>query len=264
MKLLPRRGRTDEERAGTMTLVEHLTELRRRVIICMWVIGIAAIAAWFVYEPFLDLVRKPFCTFVTQNPQYAPPTGCDLVFNGPFDAFAIRMKTVLYLAFVMALPVVLFQLWAFVVPGLTAREKRWSIPFVVASFLLFLAGAATAFFVLPKSLQFLLGFAGEGVVPLLTIDRYVGFVTLVTLAFGVSFLFPVVLVFLEAVGVIAPETLSGFRRYAIIVIATIAAVITPGQDVFSMVAMMVPMYLFYEAAIIIGRIIRRQRTSMEG
>ena len=142
----------------------------------------------------------------------------------------------------------LFQLWAFIVPGLTAREKKWSIPFVAASFLLFLAGAVTAFFVLPKSLQFLLGFAGEGVVPLLTVDRYVGFVTLVTLAFGVSFLFPVILVFLEAVGVLTPETLAGFRRYAIVVIAMIAAVITPGQDVFSMVAMMIPMYLFYEAS----------------
>jgi sec-independent protein translocase protein TatC len=247
-----------------MTLVEHLTELRHRVIVCLWAIGIAGILAWFLYEPFLDLVREPFCTFITDNPRYAPPTGCDLVFSGPFDAFAVRMKTVLYLAFVLALPVLLYQLWAFIVPGLTAREKRWSIPFVVASFILFVLGAITAFFVLPKSLQFLLGFAGEGVVPLLTVDRYVGFVTLVTLAFGVSFLFPVVLVFLEAVGVVTPETLSRFRRYAIVVIAVIAAVITPGQDVFSMVAMMVPMYLFYEAAIIIGRIIRKQRLSAEG
>lgn len=263
MKLLPRRGRSEEERVGTMTLVEHLTELRHRVIVCLWALGIGAFLAWFLYEPLLDLMREPFCTFIRDNPRYAPPTGCDLVFNGPFDAFAVRMKTVLYLGFVLALPVILYQLWAFVVPGLTAREKKWSIPFVVASFLLFILGAITAFFVLPKSLQFLLGFAGEGVVPLLTVDRYIGFVTLVTLAFGVSFLFPVVLVFLEAVGVVAPETLSRFRRYAIIVIAVIAAVITPGQDVFSMVAMMVPMYLFYEAAIIIGRIIRRQREGME-
>ncbi|HYJ60984.1 MAG TPA: twin-arginine translocase subunit TatC [Actinomycetota bacterium] len=259
MKLLPRRSRSEEERAGSMTLVEHLTELRHRVIVSIWAIAIAMIAAWFLYEPFLSLVREPFCTFITDNPEFAPPTGCDLVFSGPFDAFAVRMKTMLYLGVVIAMPVLLFQLWAFIVPGLTAREKKWSIPFVVASFLLFLAGAVTAFFVLPKSLQFLLGFAGEGVVPLLTVDRYVGFVTLVTLAFGVSFLFPVVLVFLEAVGVIRPDTLAGFRRYAIVVIATIAAVITPGQDVFSMVAMMIPMYLFYEASIIIGRIITKDR-----
>lgn len=259
MKLLGRRARPEEEQRGAMTLIEHLTELRHRVIVCVYAICIGAVAGWFAYEPFLDLVREPFCAFIRDNPQYAPPTGCDLVFNGPFDAFAVRMKTTLYLGFVLALPILLYQLWAFIVPGLTSREKRWSVPFVISAFLLFIAGATLAFFVLPKSLQFLLGFSGEGVVPLLTIDRYVGFVTLVTLAFGISFLFPVILVFLEAVGVVRPSTLAGFRRYAIIVVAVIAAVITPGQDVFSMVAMMVPMYVFYEASIIIGRIITRDR-----
>ena len=262
MKLLPRRSRSEEERVGTMTLVEHLTELRHRVIVSLWAVGIAMIASWFLYDPFLSLVREPFCTFITDNPDLAPPTGCDLVFSGPFDAFAVRMKTMLYLGLVLAMPILLYQLWAFIVPGLTAREKKWSIPFVAASFLLFLSGAVVAFFVLPKSLQFLLGFAGEGVVPLLTVDRYVGFVTLVTLAFGASFLFPVIRVFLQAVGVLTPQTLARFRRYAIIVIATIAAVITPGQDVFSMVAMMVPMYLFYEASIIIGRIITKDRETV--
>jgi sec-independent protein translocase protein TatC len=240
-----------------MSIVEHLTELRRRLIISLWAIAAGAVIGWFLYEPFLDLVLRPYCDFVESNPDIAPPTGCDLVFNAPFDAFMVRMKTGLYLGFAVALPVVLYQLWAFIVPGLTSREKRWSIPFVAASFLLFMAGAVTAFFVLPKSLSFLLGFSGDAVVPLLTIDRYLGFVTLVTLAFGLSFLFPVVLVFLQLVGVVTPQTLAGFRRYAIVLISLIAAIITPGQDVVSMVAMMIPMYVFYEASIIIGRFMKR-------
>jgi sec-independent protein translocase protein TatC len=260
MKLVGRRSRSESERTGSMSLVDHLTELRHRIIVCVWAIAIGAVVGWFVYEPFLDLVTVPFCEFIRANPDNAPPTGCDLVFNGPFDAFGVRMKTTLYLGFILALPMLLYQLWAFIAPGLTAREKKWSIPFVIASFVLFLAGCVMAFFVLPKSLEFLLGFSGPTVVPLLTITAYMGFVTLVTLAFGLSFLFPVVLVFLQAVGLVSPATLSGFRRYAIVVIAVIAAVITPGQDVFSMVAMMIPMYLFYEAAIIIGRIITRDRS----
>jgi sec-independent protein translocase protein TatC len=240
-----------------MTVVEHLMELRDRVIKCLWALAVGMVVGWFLYEPFLDLIRGPFCTYIEQNPRVAPPTGCDLVFTGPFDAFMVRIKTTLFLGFGVALPVIMYQLWSFIVPGLTSREKRWSIPFVVSSCLLFLMGAAAAYFVLPKSLSFLLGFAGEAVVPLITIDRYVGFVTLVTLAFGVSFLFPVVLVFLEVVGVLTPQQLSGFRRYAIVVIAAIAAIITPGQDPISMIAMMIPMYLFYEAAIIIGRMMKR-------
>jgi sec-independent protein translocase protein TatC len=256
VRLLPRR-RTEEQRTGTMTIVEHLTELRRRLILSLWAIAAGAVAGWFLYEPFLDLVREPFCTFVEENPELATDTGCKLIFNAPFDAFVIRMKTGLFLGFGLALPILLYQLWSFIVPGLTSREKKWSIPFVLSSFILFMSGAVLAFFVLPKSLSFLLGFSGEAVVPLLTIDRYIGFVTLVTLAFGLSFLFPIVLIFLQLVGVVTPQTLGRFRRYAIVLISLIAAIITPGQDVVSMIAMMIPMYLFYEVSIIIGRFMKR-------
>jgi sec-independent protein translocase protein TatC len=162
---------------------------------------------------------------------------------------------------VIALPIVLYQLWAFVAPGLTAKEKKYSIPFVVSAVFLFLLGATVAYLMLPKGFSFLLGFAGEGVVPLLTFDRYVGFVMLVALAFGVSFLFPIFLVFLEIAGVLSPDTLAKYRRYSILGIAIFAAVITPSSDPYTMLAMMIPMYLFYEASIIIGRFLnRRSRT----
>jgi sec-independent protein translocase protein TatC len=253
MKLVPSR-KTPDERTGYMTVVEHLQELRRRIIISLWAVGVAGVAAWFLYEPFKQLLRKPYCQFVDQNPSLRPPTGCDLVVTGPVDPMLVKLKVVLFIALAIALPILLYQLWAFIVPGLTAREKKWSIPFVLSSFFLFVAGGLFAYFTLPKALNFLLGFAGEGVVSLLSFDRYVSFVMLVTLAFGLSFLLPVLLVFLELVGVVSPRWLAKNRRYAIFLIFLFAAIVTPSSDPYTMTAMAVPMYLLYEVAIIIGRL----------
>src|SRR6185312_8059692 len=140
---------------------------------------------------------------------------------------------------------------------LTSREKKWSIPFVLTSFFLFVVGALFAYYTLPRALGFLLGFAGPGVVSLLTFDRYVSFVMLVALAFGLSFLLPILLVFLELIGVVTPQWLSKNRRYAIFLIFLFAAIVTPSSDPYTMTAMAVPMYLLYEVAIIVGRVSKR-------
>jgi sec-independent protein translocase protein TatC len=256
MRLIPSR-KTPEDRAGYMTVVEHLQELRRRIIICLWGVGLAGVVAWFLYEPFKDLLRTPYCQFVEQNPSLRPPTGCDLVVTGPVDPMLVKLKVVLFIAIAIALPILLYQLWAFIVPGLTAREKKMSIPFVMSSFVLFVAGGLFSYYTLPRALNFLLGFAGQGVVSLLSFDRYISFVMLVTLAFGLSFLLPVLLVFLELVGVVSPRWLAKYRRYAIFLIFLFAAIVTPSSDPYTMTAMAVPMYLLYEVAIIIGRLSRR-------
>lgn len=261
MRLIPKfLRRSEAERTGTMSVMEHLEELRRRIVIAFFAILGGAVVGWFLYPYVLELLRDPFCQYLRDNPEVRPPAGCDLVFNSPVDAFLTKLKMVGFLGLIVALPVVLYQLWAFIVPGLTSREKRWSIPFIVTSTLLFIGGAAFAIWTLPRALEFLLGFGGEAIVPLITFDRYVGFVTLVTLAFGVSFLFPVILVFLEAVGVLSWQLLASWRRWAILGISVFAAVITPSGDPYTMFAMMIPMYVFYEASIIIGRIMKRSRT----
>lgn len=261
MRLIPTfLRRSEAERTGTMSVMEHLEELRRRIVIAFFAILGGAVVGWFLYPYVLELLRDPFCQYLRDNPEVRPPAGCDLVFNSPVDAFLTKLKMVGFLGLIVALPVVLYQLWAFIVPGLTSREKRWSIPFIVTSTLLFIAGAAFAIWTLPRALEFLLGFGGEAIVPLITFDRYIGFVTLVTLAFGVSFLFPVILVFLEAVGVLSWQSLASWRRWAILGISVFAAVITPSGDPYTMFAMMIPMYVFYEASIIIGRIMKRSRT----
>ncbi|HET9311608.1 MAG TPA: twin-arginine translocase subunit TatC [Actinomycetota bacterium] len=262
MRVIPRSLRRSEaERTGTMSVMEHLEELRRRIVIAGIAILVGAIVGWFLYPAVIDLLRDPYCQYLRENPEVRPPAGCRLTIVSPVDAFLTKLKMVGFLGLIVALPVVLYQLWAFIVPGLTSREKKWSIPFIVTSTLLFVLGAAFSLWTLPKALDFLLGFAGSAVVPLITFDRYLGFVTLVTLAFGLSFLFPVILVFLEAVGVLSWQRLASWRRWAILGIAIFAAVITPSGDPYSMLAMMIPMYVFYEGSIIIGRFMKRGRAT---
>ena len=260
MTVIPRfLRRTEAERTGTMTVMEHLEELRRRIVISALAIGGGAIVGWFLYPFVLELLRDPFCQYLRDNPDVRPPTGCRLVFNSPVDAFLTKLKMVGFLGLMVALPVVLYQLWAFIVPGLTSREKKWSIPFIADVDLLFFAVRPSRSGPCREPSSSSWGSPGNGRA-LITFDRYVGFVTLVTLAFGVSFLFPVVLVFLEAVGVLSWQRLASWRRWAILGIAVFAAVITPSGDPYTMLAMMVPMYVFYEASIIIGRIMKRSET----
>jgi sec-independent protein translocase protein TatC len=169
----------------------------------------------------------------------------------------VKLKIVVFIGLAVALPVLLYQLWSFIVPGLTKKERRMAIPFVSSSVLLFALGALFAYITLPKGLNFLLGFAGSDFVPVLTGDRFISFVILVSVAFGLAFEFPVLLVFLELVGVVTSQKLRRWRRFSILGIAIFAAVITPSSDPYTMLAMSVPMYLFYEAAIIIGRLMKK-------
>ncbi len=241
-----------------MTLLEHLEELRARLIICLYAVACASLVGWFLFEPFKHLAQNPYCEWVMSRPaDQQPPAGCNLVFTGLLDAMLVKLKVVAFLALAIALPVILYQLWAFVVPGLTSKERKYSIPFIVSSVVLFALGALFAFVTLPKALNFLLGFAGEGVVPLISFDRYLSFVVLVMLAFGVSFLFPIFIVFLELAGIVSPAALAHVRRWALLGISIFAAVITPSSDPYTMLAMTIPMYLFYEAAIIVGRLMKR-------
>jgi len=259
MGLIPtmlRRPQRDPE--GAMTLVEHLEELRRRLFISLGAIAVGALVGWFLYDPLLRLMTGPFCDWVhTLPPHRRPPQGCQLIVTGAIDPVMIKLKVVAFLGLFIALPIVLYQLWAFIVPGLTRRERRMAIPFVASSLFLFALGALVAYLTLPKALAFLLGFSGSSITPFLTANSFLSFVLLVALAFGLTFEFPIVLIFLTIVGVLSTQKLRDWRRMAILVIAIAAAVITPSADPYSMLAMMIPMVLFYEVAIIVGRLMKR-------
>jgi sec-independent protein translocase protein TatC len=259
MGLIPamlRRPHRDPE--GAMTLVEHLEELRRRLFISLGAIVLGSAVGWFLYNPLLNLMTNPFCDWVRTLPQaQRPPAGCRLLATGPIDPVMVKLKVVAILGLFLALPVVLYQLWAFIVPGLTKRERRMAIPFVASSLLLFALGAFVAYLTLPKALGFLLGFAGPNVTPYLTANSFLSFVLLVALAFGLTFEFPIILIFLMLVGVLSTARLRSWRRMAILIISIAAAVITPSADPYSMLAMMLPMVMFYEVAIIVGRLMKR-------
>jgi sec-independent protein translocase protein TatC len=259
MKVFPRiRRRSPEERSGTMTVVEHLEELRSRLIASLVAIGIGAAIGWFLYDPVIRALRDPYCDYWRTVPADLRPTqSCVLVFLGPLDGMIVKLKAVFFLGVIIAVPVLLWELWRFIVPGLSARERKMAIPFLFSSTLLFLLGVAFAYWTLPKGLSFLLGFAGEGFAPFLTGSQYLTFVMLVAFAFGVSFEFPILLIFLQLAGILSSKKLGAWRRYAILFIAVFAAIITPSSDPYTMLAMMIPMYIFYEAAIIIGRLLKR-------
>jgi sec-independent protein translocase protein TatC len=252
------RRRAPEERAGTMTLVEHLEELRHRLVVCILAVAGGAVVGWFLYGPVLDLVLNPYCDYwETIDPKLRINETCSLFFQEPLGGMVVKLKIVVFIGLAVALPVLMYQLWSFIVPGLTKKERRMAIPFVSSSVLLFALGALFAYITLPKGLNFLLGFAGSEFVPILTGDRFISFVILVAVAFGLAFEFPVLLVFLELVGVVTSQKLRRWRRFSILGIAIFAAIITPSSDPYTMLAMSVPMYLFYEAAIIIGRLMKK-------
>jgi sec-independent protein translocase protein TatC len=260
MRTLPRwRRKSPEKRQGSMSLIDHLKELRHRLLICIWALLAGSVAGFFLYEPAMRLIQSPYCDFLRDHPDKAPlqQQGCVLIFSGAIDGFLITVKVIIFLALLVALPVLLYQLWAFIMPGLTDRERRWAIPFVAMSLVLFLLGGLAAYLTLPKALGFLLGAGGDFVNPLLTVDKYVGFVIFTILAFGLGFEFPILLISLTAAGVLTSQTMRRYRRQVALGLAIFAAVITPSPDPISMLALLIPLYLFYEGAIIVSRLLKR-------
>jgi sec-independent protein translocase protein TatC len=237
-------------RDARMSVVDHLTELRRRMIISIVAVAVAAIV---VYIFSLDIIE-----FLIRYYRDATDGDRDaLVFTGPLDAFTTRLKVATYGGIVLAFPVWLWQLWRFITPGLNPNEKRYAVPFISASIVLFVLGAFVAMRTLEPALGFLLGQGGTELEPLLTADKYLTLVSLMILAFGIAFELPVVLVFLLIARVVTTAQLGRARRWAILGITVFAAIITPSQDPYSMLLMAVPMYLFFELSIIIGKILKR-------
>jgi sec-independent protein translocase protein TatC len=235
---------------GRMTVFEHLGELRRRLVISIVAVVVAGTIV-FIIAPNITNFLVTFYRDATDGKRNA------LIFTGPLDAFATRLKIATYGGIVLSSPVWLFQLWRFITPGLNPKEKKYAIPFVLSSIILFILGGFIALLTLEPALNFLLQIGGSDVEPLLTYDKYVSLVALMIVAFGLSFEFPVILMFLLLARIISTQQLRAWRRYAGVIIVAFAALITPSQDPYSLFAMAIPMYIFYEACIIIGRFMKR-------
>jgi sec-independent protein translocase protein TatC len=233
-----------------MTLVEHLGELRRRVLICVGTVAVMGTVAFLLYGPILSVLQAPYC--------HVSPLHCNFYVTGPLDGLALRVKIAAYGGLVLASPVLLWELWRFITPGLHANEKRYAVPFVVASIVLFGSGGAVAFITFPHALAWLGSIGGPSLTQILDPTKYLSLIILLMVAFGLTFEFPVLLVSLEVAGIVRPQQLASWRRWAIVAIVVVAGVVTPSSDPFSMLAMAVPLYVFYELSILVGRLVQHR------
>ncbi len=219
------------------------------------------IAVFIFYDHLLHFLSHPYeqVTKGTKNGACGATatTGCKLIATGPLEPFIVRLKVSTYGGIALSVPFVFWQIWRFVTPGLHKNERRYGILFLIAIIALFALGAVVAWFTVQKALEFLLTAGGNSIQPFISADKYLTLITLMMAAFGVAFEFPVLLVFLLLVRVVNTRQLRNARRWAIVGVVTFAAVITPSQDPFSLFFMAVPMYVFYEISILIGRVMKR-------
>jgi sec-independent protein translocase protein TatC len=248
--------RTDD---GQMTLVEHLTELRRRLIVSVIAVVACAALVFALYEPILDFLSGPYEAITRGNTGCGgtPTTGCDLIVTGPLDPFVVRLKIAGYGGIALAVPIIFWQIWRFVTPGLKRSERRYGLAFGLSAVGLFLLGVTAAWFTVEPALRFLLAAGGPSIQPFIAADRYLTLVSLMMLAFGVAFEFPLLIIFLLLVGIVNTRQLRQSRRWVAVGVAAFAAVITPSQDPISLMFMAIPMYVLYEIAILVGRIMKR-------
>lgn len=235
---------------GAMTLGEHLGELRGRIVKSVVALLFGTGIGFALSNRVLDFLVNPYC-------ESQKGKSCQLVVIDPLEGFSTRIKLALFVGFVLASPVILWQVWRFVTPGLHRNEKRYAIPFIVSSIVLFVAGAAVAVVTFPKALDFLIAVGGPNLVPLFSPSKYLRLYLLVVVAFGISFEFPILLVFLQLARILKSAQLRKWRRGAIIAIVVFAAVVTPSQDPVTLLAMAGPMYLFYELSILLGKLLKR-------
>ena len=225
-----------------MSLVDHLSELRRRIWISLLAVALGTVVGFFFSAQLITFLKAPL--------NLDKP----LVYTGLGDAFFINLKLAIVVGIVLAMPVLLWQLWAFISPGLTREERRLARPWAPLALAFFVIGVTVAYVILPFASTFLLSFSSPDLQPLITASEYFGFVTTLCLVFGLVMEYPIVLVLLAKVGIITSARLRSSRRVVILAIAIISAVVTPGGDPISPTVLGVTMYLLYEFSIVLIRL----------
>ena len=240
-----------------MPFLDHLEELRWRII---WSLAAVVVGVGLA---FVVVLKFNLLTWM-QGPILPYLHGRRLVYTHPGDGFSILMQTAIIVGVVLALPVILYQAWSFLSPALHRHEKKIVVPVIVGAVVLFIIGAAMAwYFVLPMTLKFLSGLGDESFDQMITVSEYFGFVTSMVLAMGAVFELPIAILLLSALGLVTPQFLTKFRRHAVIASYVVAAIITPGDLFVTSVALMIPLYLLYELSIGLSWLVFRKRQKRE-
>lgn len=231
-----------------MPFLDHLEELRKRVIWSLVALVALSVIGFFVVTELdvIGILERPFHQVLPDE---------DLRYTSPTTPVVVTFKLAFVVGFIFALPIIAYQAWAFFSPALYEHEKKFVVPAIAVGFVLFLAGIAMAYFlVLPLGLRFLIGFQAESLMPIITVDEYLRFATRLILAFGLIFEMPVVLVLLSFLGIVTPAGLRKYQRHALVILAIVAAMLTPA-DLGTMFMLLVPMLLLYELSIWLVRLV---------
>jgi sec-independent protein translocase protein TatC len=254
MKLTSTRQARDPE--GRMPLMGHIRELRNRLLKSFVGLLLCTIIGWIFFDPVWEILKEPYCDLPASR---VINEKCTLVVNGIFSSFFLQLKISVIIGLVLSSPIWLYQLWAFVAPGLYRRERRWTYLFLGASIPLFFVGAALAYVTVDKGLALFLSFVAEDVSTLITVDNYIGYVLVMLLVFGLTFELPLFVVILNLAGVLTFERLKKSQRMAVFGVFVFAAVATPSGDPFTMMALALPTLLLFGLATLFAYFNDRRR-----
>ncbi|WP_232835854.1 twin-arginine translocase subunit TatC [Actinocorallia populi] len=252
-------SRRPENPEGRMPLLDHLRELRNRLLKALLGLVAGMVLGWMVKEEVWDVLKEPFC----EVPQSKDLRGdaCSMVVNGIFSSFFLNLKIAFMVGAIASSPVWLYQLWAFVAPGMLRKEKRWTVLFLSLALPLFLAGSFLAYFTIERGLALFLGFTPDDVAALITVDEYLRFLVTMLLVFGLAFELPLIVTILNLAGALSHATIKKWRRMIIFGIFVFAAAATPSADPFTMVSLALPVVVLFTVSDGVAYLVDRRRAS---